>query len=465
MGIRLKFLGAVREVTGSNHLITTEKSKIIIDCGLFQGRRQDFFEKNQSFGFVPEEIDACVLSHAHIDHSGNIPNLVKQGFDGRIVTTDPTRDLCSAMLPDSGHIQESDAKYVSKIHKRKGLPPVEPIYTKEEAEESLEFFTGHPYNQRVNVTDDIDVTFFDAGHVLGSATPLIEIGPDDSKIKIAYAVDLGRKNIPILNDPEQPPEIDWLILESTYGGRVHDPVDIGKERLADCIARTVKRGGKIIIPSFALERTQEIVYFLSQLRREDRLPDIPVVIDSPLASKITEIFSHHPQVYDEEMYRSFNTGEDPLGTINFEYIKDVERSKELNEDDRPMIIVSASGMCEAGRILHHLKNNITDPRNTVLVVGYMARNTLGRKIAERQPVVKIFGEEYHLKAEVEILHAFSAHADRNDLLEYVEPLKDRVKGIFLVHGEEDQSRELFNSLIAEGYPAHLPEPGEEVEIN
>jgi metallo-beta-lactamase family protein len=228
--------------------------------------------------------------------------------------------------------------------------------------------------------------------------------------------------------------------------------------------RTVKRGGKIIIPSFALERTQEIVYFLNQLRLEDRLPDVPVVIDSPLATKITEIFSHHPQVYDEEMYRSFNTGEDPLGTINFEYITDVERSKELNSDKRPMIIISPSGMCEAGRILHHLKKNIGDPRNTILVVGFMARNTLGRKIAERHPDVKIFGEEYELKAEVEVLNAFSAHADRNDLLEYIRPLKETIKGIFLVHGEEEQSRKLFKTLLAEGYPAHLPEPGEEIEI-
>ncbi len=465
MGIKLKFLGAVREVTGSNHLITTDISKVIIDCGLFQGRRQDFFEKNSKFDFIPGELDACILSHAHIDHSGNIPNLVKQGFDGRIITTDPTRDLCSAMLPDSGHIQESDAKYVSKLHKKKGLPPVKPIYTKEEAEESLEFFTGHPYNQRVNVTDDIDVTFYDAGHVLGSATPLIEIGGGDNPVNLAYAVDLGRKDIPILNDPDQPPGIDWLILESTYGGRVHDPIESGKDKLSDCISRTVKRGGKIIIPSFALERTQEIVYFLNQLRLENRLPDIPVIIDSPLATRVTKIFSHHPQVYDEEMYRSFNTGEDPLGTINFEYVKDVERSKELNSDDRPMIIVSASGMCEAGRILHHLKNNIEDPRNTVLVVGFMARNTLGRRIVERHPVVKIFGEKYNLKAEVEIMNAFSSHADRNDLLEYVKPLKDTVKGIFLVHGEEEQSRELLKTLAADGYPVHLPEPDEEVELS
>jgi metallo-beta-lactamase family protein len=465
MGIRLKFLGAVREVTGSNHLITTDSSKVIIDCGLFQGRRQEFFDRNQSFDYSPEEIQACILSHAHIDHSGNIPNLVKQGFAGRIVTTDATRDLCSAMLPDSGHIQESDAKYVSKLHRRKGLPPVKPIYTREEAEESLEFFTGHPYNQRVNVTGDIDVTFFDAGHVLGSSTPLIEIGPENGAVRLGYAVDLGRKNIPILNDPEQPPRIDWLVMESTYGGRVHEPIEVGKEKLADCVSRTVNRGGKIIIPSFALERTQEIVYFLSQLRREERLPDIPVIIDSPLASKITEIFAHHPEVYDKEMYKAFNSGEDPLGTLSFEYVSDVKRSKELNDDDRPMIIISASGMCEAGRILHHLKNNISDPRNTILVVGYMARNTLGRKIAEKEPVVRIFGEEYQLKADVEILQSFSAHADRNDLLEYVKPLKGRVKGIYLVHGEEEQARELLKTLLEEGYPAHLPEPGEEVDLD
>jgi metallo-beta-lactamase family protein len=465
MTARLKFIGAVREVTGSNHLLRTGESKVIIDCGLFQGRRQEFYERNSSFAFAPAEIDACILSHAHIDHSGNIPNLVKKGFDERIVTTDPTRDLCSAMLPDSGHIHESDAKYVSKLHKRKGLPPVEPIYTREEAEQSLQFFSGHPYDQRVNVTEDIFVTFYDAGHVLGSATPLIEIGSGENTVKIAYAVDLGRKDIPILNDPVRPPEIDWLIIESTYGGRVHDPIDTGKEKLADCISRTAKRGGKVIIPSFALERTQEIVYFLSQLRMEKRLPDIPVIIDSPLATRITEIFSHHPQVYDEEMYRSFNTGLDPLGTLNFEYITDVERSKELNDDDRPMVIISASGMCEAGRILHHLKNNIGDRKNTVLVVGYMASNTLGRKIVERESVVKIFGEEYELRAEVEILNSFSSHADCNDLLEYILPLKESVKGIFLVHGEEDQSRKLFKTLVAEGLPAHLPEPGEEVELS
>jgi metallo-beta-lactamase family protein len=464
MSIKFKFMGAVREVTGSNHLITTDISKVIIDCGLFQGHRQDFFEKNSKFDFMPPEIEACILSHAHIDHSGNIPNLVKQKFDGRIIATDPTRDLCGAMLPDSGHIQESDAEYVSKLNARKGLPPVKPLYTKEEAEQSLEFFSGHPYDQRVNVTDDIDVTFFDAGHVLGSSTPLLEIGPDGNRVRLAYAVDLGRKNIPILHDPVQPSDIDWLILESTYGGRVHDPIDIGKDKLAECISRTVARGGKIIIPSFALERTQEIVYFLNQLRIEGRLPDIPVIIDSPLATEITEIFAHHPQVYDEEMYKSFNTGQDPLGTVNFEFVKDVERSKELNSDHRPMIIISASGMCEAGRILHHLKNNISDPKNTVLIVGFMARNTLGRKIADRLPVVKIFGEEYQLKAEVEVLHTFSAHADRNDLLEYVKPLKGTVKGIFLVHVEEEQSRALLDTLVADGYPAHLPEPGEEVEL-
>lgn len=465
MSVRLRFLGAVREVTGSNHMIETGESKVLIDCGLFQGRRKEFYEKNLSFDFTPAEIDACILSHAHIDHSGNIPNLVKQGFTSRIHATDATRDLCGAMLPDSGHIQEEDAKYVTKIHKRKGQPPVLPLYTRKEAEESLEYFSGHPYHQRINLTGDLSVTFFDAGHVLGSSIPFIEIGNGPDPLRIVYAADLGRNDIPILNDPERPPEADYIFLESTYGGRLHAPVDETKDSLAEVINETVERRGKIIIPSFALERTQEIAYYLNQLIREDRIPNLPVFVDSPLAVNVTEVFFRHPECYDEEMYEAFRAGRDPLGTSRFKYITDVEDSKALNLDDRSMIIISASGMCEAGRILHHLKNNITDSRNTVLVVGYMAKNTLGRRIVERHPRVKIFGEEYPLNARVHVLNSFSAHADRNDLLEFVRPYKGTVKKIFIVHGEEDQSEGLLDALRSEGLPAHLPVPGEEVEIS
>ncbi|MBN1163818.1 MAG: MBL fold metallo-hydrolase [Candidatus Krumholzibacteriota bacterium] len=466
MSIKLKFLGGVREVTGSNHLITTGNSKIIIDCGLFQGHRGEYFEKNSRFSFSPDSLNAMILSHAHIDHSGNIPNLVKQGFASRILTTDATRDLCSAMLPDSGHIQEEDIKYVNKIHRKKGLPPVTPLYTRKDAEKSLQYFSGHPYRQKVMATEDVSVTFYDAGHVLGSSTPLLEIGNGEKDdIKIAYAVDLGRKNIPILNDPETPPAIDYLILESTYGGRLHDPVDKAKDRLAEIITGTAKRGGKIIIPSFALERTQEIAYYLNQLLLEDRIPGIPIYVDSPLAVNITEIFIKHPECYDQEMYDAFRSGMDPLGTNRIKYITDVEESKALNQDDQPMIIISASGMCEAGRIVHHLKNNIGDPRNTVLVIGYMAQNTLGRRIVEKHEQVRIFGEDQALRAQVVVMNTFSAHADRNDLFDYVKPLKNKLKKIFIVHGEEDQSEKLYRLLTDNGFPAFFPQLEEEIELS
>jgi metallo-beta-lactamase family protein len=447
------------------HLVSNGKAKVIIDCGLFQGRRDEYYRRNSHFPFDPAEIDACILSHAHIDHSGNIPNLVKQGFRGKIVTTSATADLCSVMLPDSGHIQEEDIKYLNKIHKRKGLPLRDPLYTRRDAENALEYFSGHLYHKPVEIADGFSVTFYDAGHVLGSAIPLIETREGSRRLQIAYAVDLGRRNIPILNDPETPPEIDYMFLESTYGGRYHSSVDESKDKLAQIVNETVKRGGKIIIPSFALERTQEIAYFLNQLLIEDRIPDIPIYVDSPLAVNITEIFLRHPECYDEEMYDAFKAGADPLGTNRIEYITDVQDSKRLNQNRKPMVIISASGMCEAGRILHHLKNNIENPKTTIIIVGYMARNTLGRRIVERHKTVKIFGEEYKLRAKVEVMNSFSAHADRNDLLGYVQPLKGSVKRISIVHGDEDQSQKLYDLLEENGLPAHFPEPEERLTLS
>ena len=464
MSIRVKFMGGVRTVTGSKHLITNEKVKVLVDCGLFQGRRDESFERNSTFSFEPGEIDALILSHAHIDHSGNIPSLVKHGFRGRIITTDATRDLCTAMLPDSGHIQEEDIKYVNKIHKRKGLPPRSPLYTKDDAEKSLEYFSGHPYRQKINVADGVSVTFYDAGHVLGSAIPLIEIQGGGDPVRIAYAVDLGRENTPILKDPETPPDIDYLFLESTYGGRTHRSTDETMDRLAAIVNDTIEAGGKIIVPSFALERTQLVAYYLNQLIADDRIPEIPIYVDSPLAVNITEVFIRHPECYDEEMHRLFHSGADPLGCYRFTYIKDVEESKRLNEKRGPMIIISASGMCEAGRVLHHLKNNIGDPNNTVLIVGYMARNTLGRRIVEKHDEVRIFGTKHKLRARVAVLNAFSAHADRDDLLDFVKPLKSTIRRIFIVHGDEDQSEKLYNLLKERKYPAHLPVPDEEIEL-
>jgi len=464
MSVKIRFMGAVRTVTGSMHMVKGGGSKILIDCGLFQGHREEYYRKNSHFPFDPAQIDACILSHAHIDHSGNIPNLVKNGFTSRILTTSATRDLCYSMLPDSGHIQEEDIKYLNKIHKRKGLPIKKPLYTREDAEESLQYFDGHPYEQKIIIKDKNSVTFYDAGHVLGSSTPLLEIFDENGPIRIAYAVDLGRKNIPILNDPVTPPKIDYMFLESTYGGRLHDPPLKTKEILAEIIRKTVKRGGKIIIPSFALERTQEIVYYLNELFDEKLAPEIPVFVDSPLAVNLTEVFFKHPECYDEEMYEAFKSGRDPLGANRIRYIKDVRESKALHDNSNPMIIISAAGMCEAGRILHHLKNNIENPANTILIVGYMAKNTLGRRIAEKMEKVKIFGQPYNLKAEVKIMNSFSAHADRDEILEYVKPLKSSIKGIFIVHGEEEQSEKLYNQLKEKKFPVHFPSPGDEIVL-
>ncbi|MBD3179163.1 MAG: MBL fold metallo-hydrolase [Candidatus Latescibacteria bacterium] len=462
--MKIDFIGAVRTVTGSMHLISNGEYRFLIDCGLFQGHRKDFYRINSQFPFDPAGIDACILSHAHIDHSGNIPNLIKNGFDSRILTTDATRDLCQSMLPDSGHIQEEDIKYLNKKKKKKGEPLQEPLYTRKDAENSLQFFSGHPYEQQISIGGGNSVTFYDAGHVLGSSTPLLEIDGGGEKVRIGYAVDLGRENIPILNDPVTPPDIDYLFLESTYGGRVHAPPSETHDTLAEIVNRTVERKGKIIIPSFALERTQEIVYYLNDLFNDKRIPKIPVIVDSPLAVNLTEVFFHHPECYDEEMYQAFKNGDDPLGARHVKYIKDVEESKALHRDPDPKIIISASGMCEAGRILHHLKNNIEDERNTVLIVGYMAENTLGRRIAEKYEKVRIFGQEYQLNAEVEIMNSFSAHADRNELYEYVKPLKDTLKGIFIVHGEESQSEALYRLLKDKGFPVHFPNPGDSMEI-
>lgn len=445
-------------------MVTNGRSRFIIDCGLFQGRREETFERNARFPFDPSGIESCVLSHAHIDHSGNLPNLVKHGFRGRIFTTEATRDLCTAMLPDSGHIQEEDVRFVNKIRKKQGQPPVSPLYTRKDAENALRFIHGYPYRTPVEVADGASATFYDAGHVLGSATPLIELRGNGGSTRLAYAVDLGRKSVPILKSPEQPPDIDYLILESTYGGRLHSPTEEAVEVLAKTVRTTVERKGKIIIPSFALERTQEVVYYLDQLIKQRRIPELPIYVDSPLAVNITEIFMRHEECFDGEAMKRFRATGDPFGTDRIRYIRAVEDSKKLNGDHRPMVIISASGMCESGRILHHLRNNIENPGNTILIVGFVAKNTLGRKILERNETVKIFGEELRLRAEVVVINAFSAHADRSELLDYVMPLKGRVKGIFVVHGEEDQSEKLTALLKEKGFAVRMPFPEEEIEL-
>ncbi|MCL7452385.1 MAG: MBL fold metallo-hydrolase, partial [Anaerolineae bacterium] len=378
--MKVQFWGAVRTVTGSMHLLTLNGSRILLDCGLFQGRRQESFERNRSLPFEPRSIDTLILSHAHIDHSGNIPSLVKAGFRGNVYATPATRDLCSAMLRDSGHIQEEDAAYVNKKRARKGLPPVEPLYTQEDAAESLRQFISVGYERSHAVAPGVTLTFRDAGHILGSSIVVLDLEESGAKTRLAFTGDLGRVGMPLLKDPQVVEGVDYLIIESTYGNRLHDPVEAMERQLRQVILDTYHQGGKVIVPAFAVGRTQELVYALHRLTQARKLPELPIFVDSPLAVNVTEIFRLHRECYDQEV-RQFlerNDRQDPFGFHRLTYVRSVEGSKELNFLREPAVIISASGMAEAGRILHHLKNNIEDPHNTVLIVGWQAPHTLGR---------------------------------------------------------------------------------------
>ncbi|HDM37688.1 MAG TPA: MBL fold metallo-hydrolase [Candidatus Omnitrophica bacterium] len=468
MPVKLKFLGGTRTVTGSMHLLQTEKSKVLIDCGLFQGHRDDYYKINSHFDFDPYQLDALVLSHAHIDHSGNIPSLVKQGFNKNIYATEATVDLCNMMLLDSAHIQQEDIKFVNKINKRKGLPLRNPLYTKEDAEKSLQFFKGKPYRKKFKITSDIDCTFYDAGHILGSSILFFNIRRKNKKdINLAYAVDLGREDIPILKDPEvlSKGKIDYLILESTYGGRLHGDINKAKDKLAYFVNKAAKQKGKVIIPSFALGRAQEVIYFLSELMKAKRIPALPIYVDSPLTVNITDVFRKHLECFDGEARLLVYHAESPFDIKNLHYVNRVQDSKRLNCNPRSMIIISASGMCEGGRILHHLKNNIEDERNVIIIVGYMAQNTLGKRLVEKREKVRIFGEEYSLKAEVGVINAFSAHADKDELIKYVKMSNHSIKKIFVVHGDEDQSEKLQESLKRYNFKSYLPKLKEEVILD
>jgi metallo-beta-lactamase family protein len=466
--MKIQFWGAARTVTGSMHLLTINGSRILLDCGLYQGKRQESFERNRNLPFDPGTIDVMILSHAHIDHSGNIPTLVKNGFQGHIFTTPASRDLCSAMLRDSGHIQEDDAAYVNKKRARKGEPPVEPLYTVDDATNSLGNIVSVGYDRPLPVVPGVTLTFRDAGHILGSAITVLDIEESGSKKRLVFTGDLGRKNMPILRDPQPVKDADYLITESTYGDRFHDPIETTGDKLEKVIAETYRRSGKVIVPSFAVGRTQELVYALHRLTEARKLPNIPIFVDSPLAVNVTEIFRLHPECYDRELHEFImsDNHRDPFGFRRLTYIRSVESSKELNFLREPAVIISASGMCEAGRILHHLKNNVEDPRNTVLIVGWQAPDTLGKRLVERQPVIKIFGEEYNLRAQVETINGFSAHADRAELLDYARQLRpERLKSVFVVHGEESSSLALADGLHELGASsAFVPRRGEEFEL-
>jgi metallo-beta-lactamase family protein len=448
----LLFHGAAGEVTGSMHMIRAGGRWLALECGLFQGRREESEAKNRLWPMPPKEISAVILSHAHIDHTGRLPKLVRDGFNGPVYCTTPTRDLCAIMLPDSAHIQQEDIPYVNKRRARKGLPPVEGLYDYPDAVAALKRMRTIPFDSAFEPIPGVRAYFNEAGHMLGSAgihLTLDDGGPPASTLY--FSGDVGRPDSPILRDPAAFPECDTLVCESTYGGRINETSDDAEERMIDLLTRTFGRGGRVIIPAFSVGRTQTIVYFMHRQMVAGRLPKIPIFVDSPLAVNATDVFKLHPDCYDAEA-RAFHmvTG-DILGHHMVTYIRDVEDSKKLNFRKGACVIIAASGMCEAGRVRHHLRNNLSDRRNAVLLPGFQAMNTLGRKLADGAPNVNIFHDEIAVRAEVVQIHGFSGHADQADLLKLLRPLAGRTRRTFLVHGEPDQSSVLVEKMNGLGF--------------
>jgi len=517
----------VREVTGSMHLLTTDSDRILLDCGLHQGHRKEAEEKNRTLPFDPGILTNMVLSHAHIDHSGRIPVLTKRNFGGRVICTRVTAAACEYLLLDSAHIQESDAQYLNykavrsllhqtsasrrthKVSKRSAkrikkmlkhgrhdlnmeaiydvmeryhMERIRPLYSMEDAEKAMEYFDGRPYREPVTIGKDTHCTFYDAGHILGSAITVIEATERGRQYRIVYTGDLGRFGNPILKDPtlafgEQGMDVDLLIMESTYGNRFHDPAMGTKDELRKVLEETVRRGGCLIIPAFAYGRTQQIIYRLHEIYDEGGVPKIPIYIDSPLATKLTRVYTEHPEVYDTKTHEQFlQNGENPFQLPQLKFTRSVEESMALMREEKPHVVISASGMCEGGRILHHLRNKIHNPKHTILIVGFMAANTLGRRILElgtrenseqdqnEPPLVKILGKEYPLRAKVVQLGGFSAHADRTEMLKFLKESNLRIRKIAAVHGEEEQTLAFVDFLEGEGFPVIAPRPGETVDI-
>ena len=463
--MKVTCLGGAKTVTGSSFLLQAGGDKVLVDCGMFQGRKELRQRNQEPFSFDPAKISHVFLTHAHIDHSGLIPLLTKEGFRGKILTTPATVDLAGIMLPDSGHIQEMEAEWNSRKARRAGLPQVPPLYTVEEARRSLEYFQEAEYDEMYSLSPHLAVRFSDAGHILGSAIIEVFVTEGKENIKLVFSGDLGKSNQPIIRDPALVEEADYLFMESTYGARLHDDDDTKLEELASLIADTFQRGGNVIIPSFAVGRTQEILYYLNKLAQDEKIPSMPIYIDSPLAISATEIFSRHPQCYDLRMRRRLLKGEDPFNFPQVTFTPTTEESKALNELKGGAIIISASGMADAGRIKHHLKHNLWRPESTILLVGYQAEGTLGRRLVNGEKKVRIFGEEISVQARVEDLHGFSAHADQRELLRWLRKFKKYPRQVFLVHGEEE-SMETLAALIEDnfGLPTYIPDYREDLEL-
>ncbi len=466
--MQIQFWGAAKTVTGSMHLLTINGQRLLLDCGMFQGKREIANERNSQLPFDAKAIDACVLSHAHMDHAGTLPVLTKSGFDGHIYCTSATRDLASVMLRDSAHIQESDAAYLNKRNAERGQPLIKPIYNEADVVKCLQHFVAFEYHRVFEPLPGVRVTFRDAGHILGSAEVVVDFEENKQRRRLVFTGDLGRKHLPILRDPEDVDRADILITEGTYGGRFHDPIEDTRSQLAQLISDTYERQGVLIIPAFAVGRTQDIVYDIQRLVTEDRIPDLPVYVDSPLATNVTEIFRLHPECYDEEILEYINSDPDgnAFGWPRLRYIRTADESKALNESKESCIIIAASGMCEAGRVLHHLKHHIGDPKTTVLFVGYQAEYTLGRKILDGQDVVKIFGDEYDVRAQIKRIGGYSGHGDHNDLVGFAHNMMRKPARTFIVHAEVEAAEKLQTGLQKIGLKdVAIPDRGDMINLD
>ncbi|MGE0789808.1 MAG: MBL fold metallo-hydrolase RNA specificity domain-containing protein [Sandaracinaceae bacterium] len=460
------FLGAAQTVTGSMHLVRTGRATVLLDCGLYQGRRREAFDRNRHLPFDPRELDAVVLSHAHIDHSGALPLLVKEGYERSVFMTPATRDLCAVMLEDAARVQAADARYLNKLIDRGDLEGdhIEPLYDEEDVLALLERTVSVPYHHAFEVAPGVRVTYLDAGHVLGSAVVVLDCDDGARQRRLVFSGDVGRRHMPILRDPEVPEGANALLVESTYGDRLHPPRDAMDDALADVLTRAVERGGKVFVPTFALERAQEILYSCKRLELTQRLPkQLPIYVDSPLAIEVTDVFRMHPDCFDRETRELLAAGESPFAIGQVEYVRSSERSKEITAGPGPALILAGSGMCESGRIVHHLRAGVENPRNIVLIVGYQAVHTLGRRLVEKRSRVRIFGVERDRHCDVVVLNGFSAHADQRDLIEWIGLTRDRgdLASIALVHGELKSQRALEAKLREAGHEdVRIPEQGD-----
>ena len=475
--MKVTFLGATKTVTGSNFLVEGAGRTFLVDCGLYQGSDKEEIKNAEPFPFDVNEIDFMLLTHAHIDHSGRIPKLYKDGYRNPIYTTNATCDLCAIMLPDSGHIQETEAEWKNRKRIRRGELPIDPIYDAEMAVKCLELFKGEPYDQIIELDDNIHIRFNDAGHMLGSSTIEIWIKENGENKKIVFSGDIGNNDIPLLSEPTMIEDADFLVMESTYGNRKHIRNDNKAELFIDIVTETLKKGGIVVIPSFAVGRTQEILYELNKIKNSnlntqefekkyETLMRTPVYVDSPLAISATEVFKENMNLFDEETQELIKRGDNPLEFNGLQFTKTVEESKALNESNEPSIIISASGMCEVGRIKHHLKHTIWNPKNTILFVGYQAQGTLGRKIVDGAKTIKLFGEEIAVNARVEYIEGYSGHADQDGLLNFVYSFIKKPEHIFLFHGEEE-GQKVLRDLIHEttDLPVTIPRYGETYDLS